>query len=303
MARSELAQRLGVAAIGIPLTLGLIYLGRWAFGAALAFLAAGAALELYRMATAVRVRPLVVPGTIVAAGLVMIAAARPAVTSAAPLLWASSMILLLVSAGAAIWVRGVEGRPVEAVGVTLLGALLPGGSFAFALFLRHFSIEGIAPLAPATANPWAGTALVVYAVGLTWINDTCAYFFGTAWGRRKLIPSVSPGKTVVGAVAGVVGAAVIGTLFTAFVLEALLELPFPAVLGGLGGALIAVVAQVGDLFESVVKREVGVKDSGQIIPGHGGILDRFDAVFFSLPAAYVYIWLVLTLTAGVAPWA
>lgn len=302
MARSELAQRLGVAAVGIPLTLGLIYMGRWVFGVALALVAAGAAMELYRMATVIRVRPLAVPGAVAAVGFVLIAAAKPSVAGAAPWLWALLVTLLLVAAGAAVWTRGVEGRPLEAVSITLFGALLPGATLAFALFLRHLALDGAAGLDASAPNPWAGTSLVVYAIGLTWINDSCAYFAGRTWGRRKLIPSVSPGKTVVGGVAGVVGAIVVGGAYTAIVLDGILGLSLGAVLGGLGGGLIAVVAQIGDLVESVIKREVGVKDSGQLIPGHGGVLDRFDALFFTLPVAYAYLWLTLSLANGVSPW-
>lgn len=301
MARSELAQRVAVAAVGIPLALGLIFLGRWVFGAALMLIAVVGALEFYRLAEAVRVRPLSGVGAVGAGAVVLILAIRPELGAAAPWLWLLLVGLTLVSAGAVIWLRGVDGRPLETTALTVVGAMIPA-MLGFALLIRHLGVPGVPGLEPGAGDPWAGTALVVYAVGLTWFNDTCAYFAGRAWGRRKLIPSVSPGKTIMGAVAGVVGAVVIGAIFTGIVLNGLLNLPIHAVAGGLGGALIAVVAQIGDLFESVVKREAGVKDSGHLIPGHGGVLDRFDALFFTLPVAYLYLCFILTLGNGAVTW-
>lgn len=300
MGRGELTQRVAVAAIGIPVAVAFIYLGGWVLGALLALIAAGAALELYRLAALRGVRPFGLAGAAAAGILILAATIRPAAPEAAPHLWFLTVAFILVFGAAAIWLRGVEGRPLEVVAVTLLGALFPGGTLVHGLFLRHMLADLQVGAAPAhqPSAAWAGTALVLFAVGITWINDSAAYFAGRAWGRRKLIPRVSPGKTVVGSVAGIVASLIVGAVFAAVALDRWLGLPIGVVGGALGGVLIAVAAQVGDLAESLLKREAGVKDSGHIFPGHGGILDRFDALFYTLPVAYWYLGAALTLAAG-----
>ncbi len=129
---------------------------------------------------------------------------------------------------------------------------------------------------------WLVTLLAVI-----WISDTAAMWVGKLLGKRKLAPSVSPNKTIAGFVGGLVSACLIG-----FGSKALL-FPHEAVLPVIGAALIvSLVGQLGDLVESLWKRSVGVKDSSAIIPGHGGVLDRFDSLAFAAPALYVYLlWL------------
>lgn len=305
MPGSELAQRVAVAAIGIPVAVAVIHLGGWIFGALLALVAVGAALELYRLSRLRGVEPFAAVGALTAAVFVLVAAGRLTAGGVSPLWVPLAMVFLLVTSGAAVWARGVEGQPLFAIAVTIFGAFFTGWTLSHALFLRHELTDGAvlsmagAPALLAT-EAWAGTSLVVFAVGLTWINDSCAYFAGRAWGRRKLIPKVSPGKTVVGAVAGVIGAVVVGAVFSWIVLEGWYGLPVGLIEGALGGGLIAVTAQVGDLVESVFKREAGVKDSGHLLPGHGGVLDRFDALFFTLPVAYGYMAVLLGWSGGLS---
>jgi phosphatidate cytidylyltransferase len=125
---------------------------------------------------------------------------------------------------------------------------------------------------------------VFYPLVVTWICDTAAMFGGRAIGGPKLAPSVSPGKTRSGSIAGVIGALVVAPLFSAVVF------PRVGVELGLGSLLImagvlGVVGQVGDLAESLFKRQAGVKDSSHLIPGHGGVLDRLDSLYFVVPVA------------------
>jgi phosphatidate cytidylyltransferase len=149
------------------------------------------------------------------------------------------------------------------------------------------------PTAYGDTERWVGPALLTLPLALTWIGDTCAYFGGRAFGKRKLIPSVSPGKTVAGAVASVVGTVVAGAIYAQFVLHDWLGVPLSLVAGALTGLVVSPVAQIGDLAESLLKREAGVKDSGTLLPGHGGVLDRFDSLFFTIPVTYWVLALLL----------
>jgi phosphatidate cytidylyltransferase len=152
-----------------------------------------------------------------------------------------------------------------------------------ALAVAGFVVVLPAALAMATLPPLQ----VLLVLGLVWIADTAAFFAGRRWGRHKLAPSISPGKTREGAAGGLIGA-----LAYAIICGALVEgLSWPAYLAA--AALIAVLSIVGDLFESAVKRQAAVKDSGALLPGHGGILDRVDSATATLPlAALLLPWIV-----------
>jgi phosphatidate cytidylyltransferase len=132
-----------------------------------------------------------------------------------------------------------------------------------------------------------GRNWVFLALSATFASDTAAYFVGRAWGRRKLAPAISPGKTWEGTIAGLLSAITVSLLFT---------LPLPLGYGQaiLLGFLISFFGQIGDLTESLFKRKMGVKDSGRLLPGHGGFLDRIDSVVFAGVVVYYYvIWVVL----------
>lgn len=129
-----------------------------------------------------------------------------------------------------------------------------------------------------------GAGDVVLALGLAWFPDTGAYFAGRFFGRHKLYESVSPKKTIEGAVGGLVAAIVWATMASATYLRGALPLSHALVLGLAAGVL----GQAGDLGESLIKRSTGVKDSGAIVPGHGGILDRVDAVIVTTVVVFLY---------------
>lgn len=283
MALSETGKRIAVAAVGIPPVVGAVYLGGFVLGGLLAVVAMLAALEFYRMAERKAARPLAPLGAGVAGGLVLLAAAFPDVGPGHAGFGGLLALFVLAVTATAIWTHGVEGEPLLSASTTVVGSLYTGYLLSFALFLRHL---------PATADPWHGTALVFAPVLLTWSSDTFAYFVGRAWGRRKLIPRVSPGKTVEGSTGALVGTALVAAGYS-FVLARFpsyrLEL-WEAVLFGI---VVSVAAQVGDLAESLLKRDAGVKDSGTLLPGHGGALDRFDSLFFTLPLAYLFFRFVV----------
>ena len=144
-------------------------------------------------------------------------------------------------------------------------------------------------LADRAALSWTpapvGMAWVLAVVLSTWAADSAAYLVGRAFGRHKLAPAVSPGKTVEGALGGLLAA----TLVSAAVFG--VSGALPAWAGGLVGAGLGVCGQLGDLSESFLKRQAGVKDSGNLIPGHGGMLDRVDALLFAFPVALLMFWI------------
>ncbi|HET6762727.1 MAG TPA: phosphatidate cytidylyltransferase [Longimicrobiaceae bacterium] len=278
MPRSETATRVAVAAVGIPVAIGAVVLGGWVLAALLGVVAVLAALEFSKLAAAKGPRPLQAISAAAAAGFVVLAALRPDLGPGGPA-WAGLVVLLVMaSIAGAIWLRGVEGQPVLGISATVFGALYTGALLAFGLYLRHL---------PGVTNRWHGTALLFAPVLLTWSNDSFAYFVGRRFGRRKLIPRVSPGKTVEGTLG-----ALVGTILVAVAYSFLLA-RFPAYRIGVPaaaafGAGISIAAVVGDLAESLLKRDAGVKDSGTLLPGHGGALDRFDSLFFTLPLAYYF---------------
>src|SRR5581483_6878341 len=121
-------------------------------------------------------------------------------------------------------------------------------------------------------------------VGVTWAGETAAYAVGSSVGRHRLAPVISPRKTVEGAAAQLAASIVTAVLLAGWLLPA-----WPAWTAALAGALLGVVGQVGDLAESVMKRSVGRKDTGGIIPGHGGMLDRIDGLLFNVAAFYYFV--------------
>ena len=133
-----------------------------------------------------------------------------------------------------------------------------------------------------------GHELVFMVLLMTMVCDSTAYFSGTYWGRHRLYPAVSPKKSIEGALGGICGS-VIAALVSKWIYVP--EFSVVTVLGF--GVVIGVFAQVGDLFESLLKRSARIKDSGQLFPGHGGMLDRLDSLLFAFPIAYLYVKLVL----------
>ncbi len=132
-----------------------------------------------------------------------------------------------------------------------------------------------------------GWIWLVFTLACTWATDTMAYFVGRAFGKRRIAPILSPKKTLEGALGGLTGSILVAWLFS-------LIYPFLSPVKILIlGLLLGIAAEVGDLLESAFKRQVGVKDSSSLIPGHGGVLDRFDSALFTAPLAYYYVLLFI----------
>lgn len=169
-----------------------------------------------------------------------------------------------------------------AKGAARAGALVLGIAYIFGTWKTALLLHEIE--APALRNLAAGRYWLMFALVINWIGDSGAYYVGRKFGRNKLAPRVSPGKTWEGAAASAVTAVIFGVIFLPLTITG--TSPWSA-------AAISLVAnaagQVGDLAESALKRGAGVKDSGTILPGHGGILDRLDSSLFSIPVVYTLV--------------
>jgi phosphatidate cytidylyltransferase len=288
---SELTRRI---AFGVPaalLALAIVLAGGAALAALLAVASAIAAWEFYRIARTAGHAPLSDLGCALA-GLFPLAVHARYLGFIQPRLAYLAVVLLLVLS-VAIWARGVAGRPLGAVAVTVLGVLYTGGllSFGYALRYHDYAVGGVR-LGGVVIS--AGGVLLGLPVLLTWATDTGAYTVGRTVGGRKLIPSVSPAKTVSGAIGGLVTSVLVTWLYVHFVLRPTAQLALTVTGIVVFGVTISVAAQLGDVFESMLKREAGVKDSSTLLPGHGGVLDRLDSLFFVLPVAHLMFgWLLL----------
>jgi phosphatidate cytidylyltransferase len=162
---------------------------------------------------------------------------------------------------------------VQSLAFTLLGVFYVGWLCSYLVLLRRL-IDG--------------PNHVFYIFGVVWIGDAAALIFGRLFGRRQLAPTLSPGKTIEGAIGGLFGSLCGATLGGRWLLGYLSLTQCLAI-----GCILAVLGQLGDLSESLLKRSTGVKDSGVLIPGHGGILDKVDGILFGAPAFYYYILYVI----------
>ena len=255
---SPFVSRLAIAAILLPIVLGIVWLGGWwLFG--LVLLGGLLALhELYAMARSLR--PIVLGGY---AGLILtlLGAQLGGTTWLLAGILSTFVAMLLV-----FFVSSARQNAVAGFAVTLLGVAWVGGGLAHFMLVRDIPVDG---------------RLLVFTILITvFADDTAAFFVGRAIGRHRLAPVISPGKSI----EGFIGGTVAGVAVTFF---ALYEQDVVSTWESLVlGLVIALAATLGDLFESAVKRDLGVKDSGRLLGGHGGVLDRVDSLLWAGPAAY-----------------
>lgn len=262
---SSFLSRLAVVAAGLPIALGAAYAGGWFLFALVAVASVLALHEFYRLARPLR--PLVLAGY--GGALAALVGAQLGGTA-----WMLGGFLVTLTLGFVFAaVSETRQSTTVALATTVLGSAWIGLGLGHLLLVRGLEDQGV--------NAIFAVLLTVFAA------DTFAYLGGRLAGRHKMSPVVSPGKTWEGFVAG----AVAGVLTTWVVLyeENLLEPAWGSF--ALGGVIVA-AATVGDLFESIVKRDLGAKDTGRLLLGHGGVLDRLDSLLFAAPAAY-YAYLAL----------
>jgi phosphatidate cytidylyltransferase len=223
-----------------------------------------------------------------------------ALTEIKAYLW-QKLLLTLLAAFPALSLTYLQGRYLpETLIVTLFVTTLPytfvgelgavgkamGGGFFGVVYLTVGFTSLILIRSGNVVDPKLAGGWIVFLFATIWIVDTAAYYFGWQFGKTKLSPAISPNKTVVGFVGGFAGAILTAGIFSFIFLSEVgfMRLIIPAL-------VIAFFGQLGDLAESIFKREAGKKDSSNLIPGHGGILDRFDSLVFAAPALYLYLTL------------
>lgn len=257
-----LKTRIISAVIGIPVLLFILYQGGLAWTALFVLLAV---IALYEYLDMMRKHGHI-PQFLIAYGLLFLMLFREqAAQYFLPLLMVIIMLIVLEC------VLMYPKFSLEDIAINFLGAFYIGFLFSFALLMKTIQ------------QPFYVMLLVLL---VTWGSDIGGYLFGRLWGKNKMAPLLSPNKTWAGAAGGLVLASAVAVAFACFFPLDGLTVGQILVMAVLGSA----AAQLGDLFESGMKRYFGVKDSGNIIPGHGGVLDRFDSFMLVLPVIYYFIY-------------
>jgi phosphatidate cytidylyltransferase len=281
---SSLGLRVASVAVLIPLIVGGVYLSAWVVVGLVAVSTVIGILELFGLFRVGGYEPRTAVGLII--GLALCGAA--VLQGYLPFDIGLAVVgATLVGSLIAEVARRDHGQGLVNWALTLVGAYYVGGLLLFFILLRRIETPlsggwlGFLNIAPGAA--WIYTVLAI-----TWLQDTAAYFVGRAFGRHKMAPVLSPKKSWEGAIGGF-----IASILTAMIAVPTLGLPLHLALAALLGALCGVTGPLGDLAESLIKRQVGVKDSGQLIPGHGGILDRADSLFFTVATVYCFVLLTV----------
>lgn len=257
-----LKQRIITAVIAAPIAIFIFYQGSWYFSMAMCMLSLVGWHEFSQMSKAKNIEPFPVIGSML---LIFIWGLSQ---------WASPQLLplgiffcfiLFLSLTVFCAPRIVFQDSLYAI----FGVIYIGIAFSHFIWLRSL-------------GPEFGLKFFALAVLGTWACDTSAYFVGTRWGVHKLCPSVSPAKSIEGAVAGFFGCMLVVTIVGYYVFV-------PVLISIAVGSIVGILCQLGDLVESALKRHMGVKDSGRFFPGHGGVLDRVDSLMFSIPAVYYFV--------------
>ena len=283
-----LRQRVITALLLIPLPVAAVWFGEPWFTSLVAVFGVLAALEFYRLGSSAKASPVTYLGLLFT--LLFIISRNPDLLSRlttnldptliSPLILAAAMVLTLTW----ILLRRKKDGAVASWAWTMAGILYVGWLLGHVVSLRG--------LTDSYGSDILGRNWVFFILLATVASDTAAFFIGRAVGRHKLAPQISPNKTWEGAIAGVIGAIVFSLLFTP---TELFSLTNPLHIQGISygeaillGALVSIFGQFGDLAESLLKRNAKVKDSGNLLPGHGGVLDRLDSIIFAGVVVYYF---------------
>jgi len=277
----SLAQRVLSAAILLPLMIVLVWWSVWSVAATVVLATVAGLLELYAAFRQGGYQPRTLVG--IGSALAIIAAIGFQPMVAFDLLLPVVTCIIIVGLVVELAYPQQPGT-LPGWGLTLAGAFYLAGLLSHFILLRSLNTPALHASIFTQFGMLPGVAWIYYACAITWLQDTSAYFVGRSFGRHKLAPILSPKKTWEGAAGGMLGAILTGV---GGVL--LLGLPITLLQGALLGLVGGVVGPLGDLSESLIKRQVGLKDAGNLIPGHGGILDRADSLLFTIPILYYLI--------------
>ncbi len=280
---ANMVRRVAFAVVAIPVLLLLVWFGGWPLAVLLAVAGYLGAREMVALAREIGVRLFTTTIVVVVVGsplLLAWALVAPGVR------FAVSDWTGFASIGVVLWVMTVAvfrrlpaERPLASIAITLLTIVYTAAPLLALFYIRH---------AQWPTRSWSGVSAVFFPFLVVWVCDTAAMSGGRLVGGARLAPAISPGKTRAGAMAGVIGGGAVAAAYAALVFPRA-DIAMGVVAATVLGVVLAVIGQIGDLAESLIKREAGVKDSSTLIPGHGGVLDRLDSLYFVLPitaAAY-----------------
>jgi phosphatidate cytidylyltransferase len=269
---SNLAQRVLVGVVAIPIILVLCLAGGPYFFGFVAIVSAVALREFYGLAAAKGAKPLVAAGIVL--GFVVNLSFFVEWPMRPPLLVATLIAAVVLCS---LWeLFRNDGSPLLNLSATFLGLLYVSLLFGTLIGIRQLFVPG-------ASYRWGGY-LVISVLVMIWICDSAAFHVGAPLGKHKLFPRVSPQKSWEGAIAGFV-CAIAAAIAAKYLVLTFLPLGSAIVIG----AIVGTIGQLGDLVESLLKRDAGVKDSSMLIPGHGGALDRFDSILLVAPCVYLYL--------------
>jgi phosphatidate cytidylyltransferase len=276
-----LRTRLLTAVIGLPLLIVIVWFGEPWFTLLIVLWGALAAREFYSLVSSARI-PTFTNFGLVFAVLIILSRNPHLLQLLQPYLNAYLLTSFLLASAAILpllWllIRVSKDSLFSRWAWTVAGILYTGWLLSHLVALRGFE---------------DGRNWVFFALFVNFASDTSAYFIGRAWGRHHLAPRISPGKTWEGSIGAVAGAILVGLFF---LLPTPLRLDLGWGLAVLLSVLVSIFGQLGDLLESWFKRQMGVKDSGRLIPGHGGVLDRMDSTVFAGAVVYYFVLLSNTL--------
>lgn len=268
--RRQLASRLLTASVGVPITVVCSLVGGIPFLLAMNLVIGVGLFEFYRMMEAKGIRPYKIVGVAAGLGVSWYVYFLGGVFSSL------FITLVLITIMTMELCRRDGELAVFHISTTILGVFYVAWLGSHIILLRQLGEDII--------GADFGGFFVIFAFSLAWGTDTGAYFVGNAIGKRKLLPRVSPSKSVEGALGGIVVAIVVALVARATIVPLLTVLD--ALLLGVTAPIMAIL---GDLVESLMKRDVRIKDTSHALPGHGGMLDRFDSVLFVAPLVYYYL--------------
>lgn len=268
-----LGKRIATALIGIPVSVLIIHYGQWLFAIAVTMLALLSWQEFSNMLGKSQILVWRKLGFLAIISL-LVCSWLGNTQEILFIFFFFSLIILLKP------VFSKDTSIMQNVAFSVLGLSYIGLGFSYLILLRFIDNQTL--ITTFLGRLSTGETYLWLAFVGTWASDTFAYFTGSLIGKHKLCPEISPGKTVEGSLGGLLGSIAV-VLGIGMVISITPQHAFAL------GALVGIAAPAGDLVESALKRFTGVKDSGALLPGHGGVLDRFDSILFTVPVVYYYV--------------